>query len=406
MYSPLKKLIAQEHNRQKKIINLIASENFVSREILKAVGSALTNKYAEGYPLKRYYEGCEIVDKIEILAIEELKKLFSTTKHKVAYANVQPHSGSQANAAAYLALLQPGDKVLAMDLKAGGHLTHGSKVNFSGQFYQFFHYGVNLEGFLDYEHIRKMAIEIKPKLIVCGASAYSRKIDFKIFRNIADEVGAYLLTDIAHIAGLIVAGLHESPVGIADIITFTTHKTLRGARGGVILAKEEFGLKIDKAVFPGIQGGPLLHVIAGKLQTFYEASLLSFKKYQMQIIKNAQSLTNVLLDNHVEIITGGTDNHLLMINVKSSFGITGLVAVKKLKKVGIICNMNVIPNDLEKPTITSGIRLGTPAMTTLGYKEKEFKQIGELIVKTLQTNNDQIIIKIKQQVKTLINSKK
>lgn len=393
-------LIQEELDRQQNHIELIASENFVSLEVLEAQGSILTNKYAEGYPGKRYYGGCEIVDKIENLAIERLKTLFN-----VKYANVQPHSGSQANMAAYKALINHGDRVLGMSLATGGHLTHGMAINFSGMDYEFAAYGVNKETeMIDYEEVKRIALDFKPKLIVAGASAYSRIIDFQKFREIADVVGAYLMVDMAHIAGLVAAGLHPSPIPYADITTSTTHKTLRGPRGGIILTNNpEIAKKIDKAIFPGIQGGPLMHIIASKAVAFYEALDPSFKIYQEQVVKNAKTLANTLMDLGYKIVSGGTDNHLMLVNVKS-IGLTGKIAEETLDKVNITCNKNTIPQETEKPFITSGIRLGTPAMTTRGFTEKEMVEVAHLIDRTLRNyQNEEILKTIKEQVIQLTN---
>ena len=384
----IKNLMNLELKRQQDHVELIASENYVSEAVLATVGSVLTNKYCEGYPNKRYYGGCEYIDEIEQLAIDTIKKIFGAD-----HANVQPHSGSQANAAAYFALLNPGDSVLAMDLSAGGHLTHGHKVNFSGKLYNFYGYGVNPETeMLDYYSIEKQALELKPKLIVAGASAYSREINFKRFKEIADKVGAYFMVDIAHIAGLIAAGLHPSPIPYADVVTSTTHKTLRGPRGGLILCKEQWAKKINSAVFPGNQGGPLEHVIAGKAQAFLEVLEPDFKIYQQQIINNAKTLAQVFIDNNCKVISNGTDNHLLMIDVKTSFNLTGAQAEEILQKIGIISNKNMIPFDQETPVVTSGIRLGTPAMTTRGFKEQEFLELGKIIISVLTDYSDQNLV--------------
>lgn len=393
-------LLQKELLRQQNHIELIASENFVSSEVLAAQGSILTNKYAEGYPGKRYYGGCEVVDEIESLAIERLKKLFNCQ-----YANVQPHSGSQANMAAYKALLNHGDKVLGMSLAMGGHLTHGMAINFSGMEYEFASYGVNSQTeTIDYEEVMRIAQEFKPKLIVAGASAYSRIIDFKRFREIADSVGAYLMVDMAHIAGLVATGLHPSPIPYADITTSTTHKTLRGPRGGIILTNNlDIAKKIDKAIFPGIQGGPLMHVIAAKAVAFKEALEPSFKAYQEQVVKNAQTLANTLIKLGYQIVSGGTDNHLMLVNVKS-IGLTGKIAEETLDKVNITCNKNTIPQETEKPFITSGIRLGTPAMTTRGFKEQEMIEVAKLIDKTLRHyQNEEVLKEVKEAVIALTN---
>jgi glycine hydroxymethyltransferase len=392
-------IINKEKERQEQHIELIASENFVSEAVLEAQGSILTNKYAEGYPGKRYYGGCEFVDEIENVAIDRLKKLF-----KAEYANVQPHSGSQANMAAYQALLKPGDKILGMSLAEGGHLTHGFKINFSGQFYEAVFYGVDEKTeMINYDKVLEIAQQEKPKLIIAGASAYSRIIDFKKFREIADSVGAYLLVDMAHIAGLVAAGLHPSPLPYAHAVTSTTHKTLRGPRGGIILTNDkEIAKKIDKAVFPGVQGGPLMHVIAAKAVAFYEALSEDFVEYQKQVVKNAKVLADELIRLGYPVVSGGTDNHLMLVNVKHKLGITGLAAENILHKVSITCNKNGIPFDQEKPAYASGIRLGTPASTTRGFKEKEMIMIANWIDQTL-THHDQpeILEKINQEVKAL-----
>ena len=384
----IKEIIDKEIIRQQNNIELIASENFVSEQVMEAMGSQLTNKYAEGYSGRRYYGGCEIIDQVEDLANSRLKELFNAD-----HSNVQPHSGSNANLGVYLAVLKPGDKVLGMNLAEGGHLTHGSPVNISGMYYNFVDYGVDKETeTIDYDVVREITIKEQPKMIVAGASAYPREIDFKKFREIADEVGAYLMVDMAHIAGLVATGLHQSPVPYADFVTTTTHKTLRGPRGGAILCKEEFAKKIDKAIFPGLQGGPLMHVIAAKAVAFGEALKDDFKDYQEQVIKNAKVLAEALIYNGFKLVSGGTDNHLLLVNVKSK-GLTGKKAEALLDEVGITVNKNTIPNETETPFVTSGIRLGTPAMTTRGMKEEEMKEIAELITLTLDENNDREEIK-------------
>ena len=367
--------VKAEYLRQKNGLELIASENVVSEPVLWAGGSILTNKYAEGYPARRYYGGCECVDVVESIAIERAKKLFGA-----AFANVQPHSGSQANCAAYNALIRPGDTVLGMSLDNGGHLTHGSPVNFSGQTYRFIPYGVDpVTHCIDYDEVRRLAKEHRPALIVGGASAYPRTIDFKTLREIADEVGARLMIDMAHIAGLVAAGEHPSPVPYAHVVTTTTHKTLRGPRGGLILTNdEELAKKIDKAIFPGIQGGPLEHIIAAKAVCFGEALSDSFKAYQQQVAKNAKALAQALVDNGFRLVSGGTDNHLMLVDLRP-FGVTGKEMEKRLDAVHITVNKNSIPGDPEKFTITSGIRIGTPAVTTRGLKEAEMAQIGRLI---------------------------
>lgn len=372
----------KEKRRQKTTINMIASENFVSKQVRKYTGSILTNKYAEGYPNKRYYGGCEHIDKIELLAKDRLLELFKADKY---HANVQPHSGSQANMAVYKAVLKPGDTILSMDLNCGGHLSHGSKVSFSGKEYNIVSYGVDKDtSLLDYDVIEKLAIESKPKLIVAGASSYPRTIDFKHFKQIADKVGAYLMADISHIAGLIVANLHPSPVGYADFITSTTHKTLRGPRGGVILCKQEFASMIDSSVFPGVQGGPLENVIAAKCQCFYEAKNDAFDKYQRQVVRNIKAMEEVFNVYNVKMITNGSDNHLLLIDTKASFNITGDKAESILEEIGIVCNKNMLPFDEEKPNKTSGIRIGAAAMTSKGLKQYEFKKIADIIVCALK----------------------
>lgn len=383
--------IQKELNRQEEHIELIASENFVSDAVLEAQGSILTNKYAEGYPKKRYYGGCEFVDEIETLAIERLKKLFDAK-----YVNVQPHSGSQANMAVYQGLLNPGDKILGMSLAEGGHLTHGFNLNFSGKFYQSYFYGVDqVTERIDYDRLRELALEIRPKLIIAGASAYSRIIDFKRFREIADEVGAYLHVDMAHIAGLVAAKLHPSPVPYAHVVSSTTHKTLRGPRGGIILTNDEaVAKKIDKAVFPGIQGGPLVHVIAAKAVSFKEALSDEFVEYQKQVIKNAQALADEMMKLGYPIISGGTDNHLFLVNVKKTLGITGLDAENTLHRVSITCNKNGVPFDTEKPAYASGIRLGSPAVTTRGFKEDDMRLVASFIDQALRHKDDPEVIEI------------
>ena len=374
----LAEAMQQEIHRQKNTIELIASENFVSKAVMAEMGSPLTNKYAEGYPGKRYYGGCSYVDVAENLAIERAKELFGAE-----HANVQPHSGSQANFAVYFAFLKPGDTILGMNLAHGGHLTHGSPVNVSGVQYHIVSYGVDQEtGRIDYDEVERLAKECHPKMIVAGASAYSRIIDFPRFRQIADEVGAILMVDMAHIAGLVAAGLHPSPVPYADVVTTTTHKTLRGPRGGMILCKKEHAKAIDKAIFPGIQGGPLCHVIAAKAVCFYEALQPSFKEYQQQILNNAAALADALMERGFDIVSGGTDNHLMLVDLRKK-GITGKKAEKLLEEVGITCNKNAIPFDPEKPFVTSGIRLGTPAATSRGMKEEDMRQIADVINKTL-----------------------
>lgn len=370
--------IKKEEERQKHNIELIASENFVSEAVLEAVGSILTNKYAEGYPNARYYGGCEYIDQIEELARNRAKELFGAE-----HANVQPHSGSQANMAVYMTVLQPGDTVLGMDLSNGGHLTHGSKVNFSGKLYNFIAYGVKEGGYIDYEDVERKAMEYKPKLILAGASAYPRKIDFKKFREIADKIGAYFMVDMAHIAGLVCAGEHESPVPYADFVTSTTHKTLRGPRSGLILCKEQYAKALDKTIFPGIQGGPLEHVIAGKAVCFKEAMQPEFKQYAHQVVLNARKLAEELVKRDFNLVSGGTDNHLMLIDLRSK-GLTGKEATLLLDEVNITVNKNAVPNDPEKPMVTSGIRIGTPAVTTRGLKEEDMVKLAEAIDLTLQ----------------------
>ena len=371
----LSEAISKEIGRQNDHIELIASENFVSKAVMAAMGSPLTNKYAEGYPGKRYYGGCEFVDIAENLAIERAKELFGCT-----YANVQPHSGAQANMAVFFALLTPGDTVMGMNLAHGGHLTHGSPVNMSGSYFKIVPYGVNEEGFIDYDEVRRIAKECNPKLIVAGASAYARKIDFKKFREIADEVGAFLMVDMAHIAGLVAAGLHENPIPYAHVTTTTTHKTLRGPRGGMILSSAEFAeeYKLNKSVFPGIQGGPLMHVIAAKAVCFKEALDDSFKVYAKNIVDNAQALANGLMNRGFRIVSGGTDNHLMLVDLTNK-GVTGKETEKLLDAANITCNKNTIPNDPTSPFVTSGIRLGTPAVTTRGMNTADMDQIAEAI---------------------------
>lgn len=368
-----------ELGRQRKNIELIASENFVSKAVMAAMGSPLTNKYAEGYPGKRYYGGCECVDIVENLAIERAKELYGCT-----YANVQPHSGAQANMAVFFALLQPGDTVLGMNLAHGGHLSHGSPVNFSGSYFNIVPYGVNDDGFIDYDEVLRIAKEAKPKMIIAGASAYARKIDFKRFREIADEVGAYLMVDMAHIAGLIAGGVHESPIPYAHVTTTTTHKTLRGPRGGMILSSAEFAEehKLNKCVFPGIQGGPLMHVIAAKAVCFKEALSPEFKVYAQNIVTNAQALAKGLISEGFNLVSGGTDNHLMLVDLQSK-GVTGKEAEKLLDAVNITCNKNSIPNDPASPFVTSGIRLGTAAATTRGLNAEDMAQVAKAIALTV-----------------------
>lgn len=367
--------IELEFGRQNRNLELIASENIVSEPVMLAMGSVLTNKYAEGYPGKRYYGGCQYVDVIEQLAIDRAKELFGCD-----YANVQPHSGAQANMAVFFAMLEPGDTVMGMNLDHGGHLTHGSPVNMSGKYFHVVPYGVDDDGFLDYDELRRKALEAKPKLIVAGASAYARKIDFKKFREVADECGAYLMVDMAHIAGLVAAGLHESPIPYADVVTTTTHKTLRGPRGGLILANKEAAEKFNfnKAIFPGIQGGPLMHVIAGKAVCFGEALKPEFKAYQTQIVKNAQALANGLMSHGLKLLTGGTDNHLMLLDLRG-LEVTGKELQNRCDEVYITLNKNTVPNDPRSPFVTSGVRIGTPAVTSRGLVEEDMVKVAELI---------------------------
>ena len=387
--------IQAEMERQNSHLELIASENWVSKAVMAAMGSPLTNKYAEGYPGKRYYGGCQCVDVVEDLARERAKKLFGCD-----YANVQPHSGAQANLAVFFAMLEPGDKVMGMNLDHGGHLTHGSPVNISGKYFNVVSYGVNDEGVIDYDKVREIAVKEKPKMIIAGASAYARIIDFKKFREIADEVGAYLMVDMAHIAGLVAAGLHPSPIPYADVTTTTTHKTLRGPRGGLILCNQEAADKFNfnKAVFPGIQGGSLEHVIAGKAVCFKEALEPEFAEYQKQIIKNAQALSKGLMDRGVKIVSGGTDNHLMLIDLRGE-DVTGKELEKRLDAAHITCNKNTVPNDPRSPFVTSGVRLGTPAVTTRGLKEDDMDMIAECIALVLQSEDN--IEKVKGMVAEL-----
>ena len=396
MDKELERALKLETKRQQNNIELIASENYVSKAVLKLQGSILTNKYAEGYPGKRYYGGCEYVDIFESKAIEYACKLFGAK-----YANVQPHSGSSANMAVYRALVSPGDKVLGMSLAQGGHLTHGSKVNFSGKDYDVIGYEIDpTTEKLDYDKIEELALNEKPKMIIAGSSAYSGKIDFKRFREIADKVGAYLMVDMAHIAGLVAAGLHENPVPYADVVTTTTHKTLRGPRGGLILTNdEEIIKKINKSIFPGMQGGPLMHVIGAKAQCFYEALQPEFKEYAKNIIKNANAMAEEFKKNGVKVISGGTDNHLMLIDVKTSFNLSGKEAEHVLDSICITVNKNTIPFDTETPNVTSGLRIGTPAMTTRGLKENDFIQITDIILNALiNPGNKNILNQLKHEV--------
>ena len=394
----IQEAIEREAERQLYNIELIASENYVSRDVLEAAGSILTNKYAEGYPSKRYYGGCVHVDEIEEIARERAKQLFNAE-----HANVQPHSGSQANMGVYLSVLQPGDTVLGMNLTAGGHLTHGHPLNFSGTLYRFVDYGVTKDSeTIDYEEVRRVALKEQPKLIVAGASAYPRVIDFAKFREIADEVGAYFMVDMAHIAGLVAAGEHPSPVPYADFVTTTTHKTLRGPRGGLILCKKEHAALLDKKVFPGMQGGPLMHIIAAKAVCLQEAMQPEFKEYAKQIIANCAVMSNTLKEEGFRIVSGGTDNHLILVDVKSSLTMSGKLAEKLLDEAGITCNKNTIPFETEKPFVTSGIRLGTAAMTTRGFKENEFRQVALWISRVLKNAEDEAVREeVRKEVRAL-----
>ncbi|AVN63478.1 serine hydroxymethyltransferase [Mesoplasma florum] len=386
-----------ELKRQQDHIELIASENYVSDAVLQLSGSILTNKYAEGYPDKRYYGGCEFVDQIEKQGIELAKKIFNA-----GHANLQPHSGSQANEAVYRALLQNGDKVVSMSLDAGGHLTHGYPINFSGNNYDFKFYGVNKETEeIDFDEVRKVVLEHQPKLIVAGASAYSKIIDFKKFREIADEVGALLMVDMAHIAGLVAGGAHPNPVEYADVVTTTTHKTLRGARGGMILSKAEIGKKIDSSVFPGTQGGPLENQIAGKVQALYEADTPEFKEYVHQVVDNSKAFAKALADNGMRLIANGTDNHLINLDVKNTLNVTGKDAEKILESIGIVSNKNMIPFDTEKPFVTSGIRVGTAAMTTRGFKEEQFVEVAKIIASALKDQSETNLNTLSKEVAKL-----
>ena len=391
-------VINQELARQRDKLEMIASENFVSQAVMEAQGSVLTNKYAEGYPGKRYYGGCENVDVIETLAIERAKRLFGAE-----HANVQPHSGSQANFGVYFSLLQPGDTIVGMNLSHGGHLTHGSPVNVSGTYFNVVPYGVDAETQqIDYDEFRKIVLEAKPKLIIAGGSAYSRQIDFKKMADVAHEVDAIFMVDMAHFAGLVAAGLHPNPVEYADFVTTTTHKTLRGPRGGMILCKEEYKKDIDKTIFPGIQGGPLEHVIAAKAVAFGEALNDDFKDYQNQVIKNAQALAQTLIEEGFRVVSGGTDNHLVAVDVKGSINMTGKLAEETLDKVGITCNKNTIPFDKEKPFVTSGVRLGTPAATTRGFDESAFVKVAKIIRLALNNyDNDTKLNEAKERVHAL-----
>jgi glycine hydroxymethyltransferase len=389
--------IKYETRRQNDKLELIASENFVSRAVMEAMGSPLTNKYAEGYPGKRYYGGCEYVDVVENLARDRAKAIFGAE-----HANVQPHSGAQANAAVYFAAMEIGDTVMGMNLSHGGHLTHGSPVNYSGRYYKIVPYGVSEKtGQIDYDELRSTAKSTKPRMIIAGASAYPRIIDFKAFREVADEVGAYLMVDMAHIAGLVAVGLHPNPVPYADFVTTTTHKTLRGPRGGMILCKDKYAKNIDKAIFPGTQGGPLMHVIAAKAVCFKEAMTPEFKEYQHQIVKNAAAMADALMERGFDLVSGGTDNHLILMDLRSKH-ITGKAAEQVLDEVGITVNKNTVPFDPEKPTVTSGIRIGTPALTSRGMREGEMAEIAGLIAYVLDNMDNAIALeKVKKQVKDL-----
>ena len=379
--------IKLELKRQQENIELIASENFTSEAVMEACGSVLTNKYAEGKPHKRYYNGCEHIDVIEEIAQKRACELFG-----MEHANVQPHSGAQANMAVFMATMKPGDRVLSMDLSNGGHLSHGSPVNFSGLYFDVKSYGINENGEIDYENVRQMAIEHKPKLIICGASNYSKVIDFKKFREIADEVGALLLADIAHIAGLVAAGIHPSPAPYCDFVTTTTHKSLRGPRGGIIMCKEQFAKDIDKAVFPGLQGGPLEHIIAGKAVALLEASKPEFKVYAEQIVKNAKTLAQGLMDEGLDIVGGMTENHLMTLDLRKT-GKTGKDIANVLEQVGITANKNTVPNDPQSPFVTSGIRLGTPAVTTRGFKEEDMKEVAKIIASAVFSSDNEVALK-------------
>jgi glycine hydroxymethyltransferase len=380
--SEVQEALDGELERQRATIELIASENFASPAVLAAQGSVLTNKYAEGYPGKRYYGGCEQVDKVEVLAIERAKEIFGAE-----HVNVQPHSGSQANEAAYAALVEPGDKVLSMDLAHGGHLTHGMKINFSGRMYDFVHYGVGEDGYIDYDEVRETALRERPRMIIAGASAYPRVLRFDRFREIADEVGAFFLTDMAHIAGLVAADVHPSPVPYCEIVTTTTHKTLRGARGGMILCREEFAKKVNSRVFPGMQGGPLMHAIAGKAVAFGEALQPEFKDYARRIVDNSKAMAEGLMEGGIDLVSGGTDNHLMLVDLRGT-GTNGKELEELLDRVGVTCNKNMIPNDPEPPTVTSGVRLGSAAMTTRGMGEEEMREVSEIIVGAVRGETD------------------
>lgn len=397
----IESLIQKEHHRQSNTIELIASENFVSYDVLQAAGSILTNKYAEGYPHKRYYGGCDVVDEVENLARDRCCKLFGAE-----HANVQPHSGSTANMAVYMSVVKPGEVILGMDLKAGGHLTHGHPLSFSGQLYQFVSYGVDpISHRIDYDDVARLAHLHKPKLIVAGASAYSRHIDFQRFRAICDEVEAYLMVDMAHVAGLVAAKLHPDPIPYADFVTSTTHKTLRGPRGGLILCKKEHATLLDREVFPGVQGGPLMHIIAAKAVAFHEALQPSFVEYQKQVIKNAHVFAKTLMEHGVKVITDGTDNHLVLFDAKTSFDVSGKEAQIRLEAMGITTNKNTVPFDPLPPFVTSGIRIGTPAMTTKGYKEDDFIKIAKWIVSILKAKQEDDLSDLKVEIQTFIQTK-
>ena len=387
--SEVQEALDGELERQRTTIELIASENFTSPAVLAAQGSVMTNKYAEGYPGKRYYGGCEFMDVVEQLAIDRAKELFGAE-----HVNVQPHSGSQANEAAYAALLEPGEKILSMDLSHGGHLTHGMKLNFSGRTYTIVHYGVGDDGFIDYDQLREIALKERPRMILAGASAYPRIIHFDRFREIADEVDAFFLTDMAHIAGLVAADVHPSPIPFSEVVTTTTHKTLRGARGGMILCHEEFAKKVNSRVFPGMQGGPLMHAIAGKAVAFGEALKPEFRDYARRIVENCRALAEGLVEGGLDLVSGGTDNHLILVDLKGS-DVTGKQLEDSLEAVGITCNKNMVPNDPESPTVTSGVRLGTAAMTTRGMGEDEMQEIADIIVATTHGETDGLRDRVK-----------
>ncbi|MBX6762682.1 MAG: serine hydroxymethyltransferase [Rubrobacteraceae bacterium] len=383
-----------ELERQRSTIELIASENFASPAVLAAQGSVLTNKYAEGYPGKRYYGGCEHVDRVESLAIERAKKLFGAE-----HVNVQPHSGSQANEAAYAVLLEPGEKVLSMDLAHGGHLTHGMKINFSGRTYDFVHYGVGEDGYIDHDEVREIARRERPRLIVAGASAYPRTLHFEAFREIADEVGAYLMVDMAHIAGLVAGGVHPSPIPYCEVVTTTTHKTLRGGRGGMVFCREEFARKLDSRIFPGLQGGPLMHAIAGKAVALGEALRPEFADYARRVVANARTMAERLMEGGMKLVSGGTDNHLMLVDLRGS-GVTGKELETRLESVGITCNKNMVPGDPEPPTVTSGIRLGTAAVTTRGMGEEEMREIADIIVAAARGETDGLRGRVRELVES------